>query len=78
MLNLVGSLVAGRFMQRVGRSITLRVGTLMQAVACLLFISLEWAEEVYLFLIIGFSGRMISGVGAGLLTTAGNLINFLY
>ena len=80
---LIASVVAGSYQQKISRSVSLRVGTFLHAVACLCFIGLEYADGQYfklslifvraLFLALGFTGRILEGVGAGLLQTSGNL-----
>ena len=68
----IASLLAGHYQQKFSRSATLRVGTLLHAVSCGCFISLKYvkAGDEILFLTMGFAGRILEGVGAGMLQTA--------
>ena len=66
----LASLLAGHY--QFSRSATLRVGTLLHAVSCGCFISLKYIKtgDETLFLTLGFAGRILEGVGAGMLQTA--------
>jgi hypothetical protein len=57
-------------MSQWGRSQTLRIGSILQSISCLLIIGLIWTEKIAAFLILGFLGRIVEGIGAGLMQTA--------
>ncbi|TNV80437.1 hypothetical protein FGO68_gene7182 [Halteria grandinella] len=73
----VSSLYGGRIQSRVGRVNVIRIGLAMQVVSCGLFAILGSVQHKLIFCIIGFTGRIIEGIGAGLLQTAvyGELIS---
>ena len=64
---LISSVFAGNLMYKYGRSQILRIGSILQAISCVLIISLVWTERPISFLILGFLGRIVEGVGAGLM-----------
>ena len=57
-------------MQKWGRAQILRIGSALQAMSCVLIIALVWTEKPISFLILGFLGRIIEGIGAGLMQTS--------
>jgi MFS family permease len=67
---LISSVFAGNLMSKWGRSPTMRIGSILQAISCILIIALVWTQRVASFLIIGFLGRIVEGIGAGLMQTA--------
>ena len=67
---LISSVFAGNLMSTWGRSQTLRIGSVLQAISCIMIIALVWTESISAFLIVGFLGRIVEGIGAGLMQTA--------
>ncbi len=67
---LLASFFAGNLMSKWGRKNTMRVGNALQAVASLLFIVLNWVYEPLTFCIMSLLGRILQGIGAGLMQTA--------
>jgi MFS family permease len=67
---LMSSVCTANLMQKWGRAPILRIGSTLQAMSCVLIIALVWTEEPISFLILGFLGRIIEGIGAGLMQTS--------
>ena len=66
---LISSIYTANLMQKWGRAPILRIGSALQAMSCVLIIALAWTEKPISFLILGFLGRIVEGIGAGLMQT---------
>ncbi|CDW71415.1 permeases of the major facilitator superfamily [Stylonychia lemnae] len=66
----ITSLIIGKYQASIGRSKVLRLGCICQVVAAGCFIAINYIDQATAFVIIGFIGRSIEGVGAGFIQTA--------
>eukprot|EP00347_Sterkiella_histriomuscorum_P004819 403358969 len=66
----ISSLVGGKLQGKLGRKLMVRISLILQFLAAMSFIALNYIDNVPFFLVVGFLGRTIQGMGAGLLQTA--------
>eukprot|EP00347_Sterkiella_histriomuscorum_P013408 403364820 len=66
----IASLAGGKIQGKFGRRIMVRISMVLQLIAAISFIFLNYVESTTTFLAIGFIGRAIQGTGAGLYQTA--------
>jgi MFS family permease len=67
----IASILAGKYQTRFSRSLTIKIGVFLHAVACGCFIGLDYCDDKNIFLAIGFAGRILEGIGAGMVQTGG-------